>query len=208
MFDTCMVAPPSPADLQGSLLASGEPGVPTDLGEVTRLELGQGAWIDWASDWLPGADAWFSRMVEELPWSAASRSMYERVIDVPRLICNFPSPNDRAIPLDLLRVRPIFEAAYERPFSRIGANLYRNGKDSVAMHADKVPFPGDTIVAIVAVGERRPFHVRHQHYGPLKTFSFGRGDLLVMGGTMQAFFHHGVPKMAGDNSRVSLMFRG
>mgnify|MGYP002630557460 CR=1 FL=1 len=206
------VADLQPADLQGSLLASGQPRLPPDLGPVERIDLGQGAWLDWCSDWLPGADAWFERMLDILPWSGASRPMYDRVVEVPRLMCSFPSPNDRALPLELLRLRPIFEAGYERPFPRIGANLYRDGTDSVAMHADKVPFPGDAIIAIVAIGERRPFHVRPQlpsaHRARRQTFSFGRGDLLVMGGTTQAFFHHGVPKVTGTARRISLMFRG
>ncbi|MFT7598195.1 MAG: alkylated DNA repair dioxygenase AlkB [Acidimicrobiales bacterium] len=200
--------------VQGSLLATGAPQVPTGLGTVTRIDLGHGAWIDWASDWLPGADEWLDLMARELPWQQAERPMYERMVEVPRLICSFDSPHDERIPLDLLRLRPVLEAAYGRSLPRIGANWYRDGNDSVAFHADKVPFPGDSLVVIVAVGERRPFHLRPRRdpdgrtlEGPTHRFAFGRGDLLVMGGTTQAYFQHGVPKQAGDRTRVSLMYR-
>lgn len=213
MFDIAEVehrrASTSDSGIQGSLLASGEARVPRQLGPVERIDLGRGSWVDWAPDWLPGSDQWFDLMVNELPWRQLERPMYERMVEVPRLICSFDDPNDEAIPLDLLRLRPVLEAAYGRSLPKIGANWYRNGADSVAFHADRVPYPGDSLIAIVAVGERRPFLLRPLEIGgPSHRFSFGRGDLLVMGGTTQAYWQHAVPKLAGTNTRVSLMYRG
>lgn len=194
--------------LQGSLLAAGAPTIPRSLGAVERTDLGNGAWLDWASDWLPGSDTWFDLMTDQLPWVSAERPMYDRIVAVPRLICSFESPTDPDIPTELAALRSTLEGAYGRALSRVGANWYRSGRDSVAYHADKVPRPGDTIVAIIAVGERRPFMIRPASGGPSQRFEFGRGDLLVMGGTTQAFWHHAVPKVASEASRVSLMFRG
>ena len=47
---------------QMSLLAVGEPIMPTQVGELERLELGRGAWIDWCPQWLPGAEWWLRRV--------------------------------------------------------------------------------------------------------------------------------------------------
>lgn len=204
---------PAPARYQPSLLASGTAEVPSRLGPVERIELGRGAWVDWAPEWLPGSDDWFESMAATLPWVEAERPMYERMVKVPRLICSFDDLHDQRIPLDLLRLRPVLEAAYGRSLPRIGANWYRSGRDSVAFHADKVPMPGDALIAIAAVGERRPFVLRPRRGSGSSNnrahrIMFGRGDLLVMGGTTQAHWEHAVPKIAGPNTRISLMFRG
>lgn len=200
---------------QPSLLASGGAGPPR--AEPQHVDLGRGAWVDWCSDWLAGSDDWFERLRLGLPWRSAQRPMYDRIVDVPRLVCT--------VDLDALEP-PLCEALrdiadhlgrrYGRPLRRFGANWYRSGRDSVAMHPDKVSRPGDAIVAIIAVGERRPFVLRPLSTAaslpvpaPSRTFEFGRGDLLVMGGTCQAFFEHGVPKTARPHSqRISMMFRG
>jgi len=77
----------------------------------------------------------------------------------------------------------------------------------VAMHRDRVPRPGDTIVAIVSLGGRRPLVVRPDDGGESRRFQLGHGDLFVMGGTFQATHQHGVPKVASAEPRISLMFR-
>jgi alkylated DNA repair dioxygenase AlkB len=90
----------------------------------------------------------------------------------------------------------------------VGCNLYRNGDDSVAWHADRVHRPGDSIVAIVSVGERRPFSIRPIDGGPSRTWPLGDGDLFVLGGTIQARWQHTVPKVAAAGERISVMVRG
>ena len=205
MFAISQAEVTPPATYQTSLLASGAPEIPRTLRRLDRLELGRGAWIDWASDWLGGSDHWFHRLATELPWQAASRPMYDRVVDVPRLICNFDGPDT---PSEFSHIADLLDAHYGRRFSRMGANWYRDGRDSVAPHADKVPNTGDAIIAIVAVGERRPFVLRPLGGpGPTQRYQFGRGDLLVMGGTTQSYWQHGVPKVSGPAARISLMFR-
>lgn len=191
---------------QCSLLDSGRPTVPLAVGPVERVDLGRGAWLDHCPAWLPGSDSWFDDLRRDLPWSAHSRPMYERIVDVPRLICAFDGRDDPRIPLPVSTIADVLGNAY-RPIERISANWYRDGRDSVAFHPDKVPFPGDSLVAIVAVGERRPFLLRPLGGGPSRRFDIGRGDLLVMGGTCQAFFEHAVPKIARPAARMSLMFR-
>jgi len=55
-----------------------------------RRNLGAGAWIDvragWLNGWLDGDGTLFDELLEAIPWRAERRQMYERVLDVPRLV--------------------------------------------------------------------------------------------------------------------------
>ena len=213
--------------MQGSLLTMGEPGCPLEVGPLTHTDLGSGAWIDHATGWLPGADAWFDELHDTLAWKHATRPMYENIVAVPRLIWSRSaddarpgSPADRvdaggacrstmaAIDrrLDLLADR--FTEHYDRPLRRIQANLYRDGRDSVAWHRDKVADRHDSMVAIVSLGAARTFAIRPHGGGEAQRFELGWGDLIVMGGSMQQHWEHAVPKAAGASARISVMFRG
>lgn len=191
---------------QTSLLALGEAEIPEDFGRVEHTDLGNGAWLEFGANWLPGADEWFDFLTSTLTWSTASRPMYDRVVDVPRLIVGFKRANKK-LPLKLEELARVFDGHYERYFSSIGCNWYRDGDDSVAMHRDRIKRPGDSIIAIVSVGARRPFLLKPDDGGPSKRFVLGDGDLLVMGGSAQAKWQHGVPKVASVGARVCMMFR-
>src|SRR5881227_1577863 len=56
------------------------------MGSLGRTTLTHGAWVDHLPGWLSGADAVFADLVETVPWRAERRQMYERVVDVPRLL--------------------------------------------------------------------------------------------------------------------------
>jgi hypothetical protein len=85
---------------------------------------------------------------------------------------------------------------------------YRDGRDSVAMHGDKMgSLVGDTIVATVSLGHPRRFSFRPVRGGPSRVFSLGWGDLFVMGGSFQRTYLHGVPKSAEAGGRICIMFR-
>lgn len=77
---------------QGSLLDAGET---PDLGalEPSRTVLDHGAWVDWQPGWVTGSDGLFLRLQDDVPWRAEKREMYDRVVDVPRLL-SFYGSND------------------------------------------------------------------------------------------------------------------
>lgn len=192
---------------QISLLAGGPRVLPSTVGELDRMDLGAGAWIDTCAGWLDGADQWLDELRDSLPWRAGRRQMYDRMVDVPRLVAHFDRTGGAAPPGDLDVLARVFEAHYRRPFPTVGCNWYRNGNDSVAWHADKVQRPGDSIVAIIGVGERRPFLVRPASGGRAHKWRIGDGDLIVLGGTIQAGWHHAVPKVTTAGERISIMVR-
>lgn len=191
---------------QTSLLALGSADLPTGFAEVGRTDLGAGAWIDHAPNWLPGADAWFDQLTVEFPWHSATRPMYDRIVAVPRLIANVTRGDDDVAD-NIEQLTQMFDRQYGRTFGSIGANWYRSGSDSVAIHRDKVKKPGDAIIAIVSLGQRRPFILKPDGPGSTRHFELGDGDLLVMGGSTQQHWQHGVPKIRSAGSRISVMFR-
>ena len=214
---------------QMSLLAVDELSIPEEVGALERFDLGNGAWIDWCPNWLPGAEWWLRRLRDELPWRSAERPMYDRIVAVPRLTAHFarPAPPTEAQPpLEFDDLATRFERHYARPFPTIGCNWYRDGNDSVAWHADRVRRPGDSIVAIIGVGERRPFllrampghsgghsgghgggHSGKRCGGRSRRWLVGDGDLIVLGGTIQAGWQHAVPKVRHAGERISIMVR-
>ena len=54
---------------------------------VQRIVLGDGAWLDLRQGWVDGADALFDALHGGVPWRAERRVMYDRTVDVPRLLC-------------------------------------------------------------------------------------------------------------------------
>jgi len=144
-------------------------------------------------------------MEENGEWKADRRPMYDRMVDVPRLVWWSDEPEAR-VP-GLADLRDWLGEHYQRTIRSVSANWYRDGSDSVATHRDRVPFPGDTVVAIVSLGARRPLVATPDAGTPPRRFLLGHGDLFVMGGTFQATHQHGVPKIAIAEPRISVMFR-
>ncbi|GAA3071507.1 hypothetical protein GCM10020254_14120 [Streptomyces goshikiensis] len=72
--------------LQGSLFDQADETGLGPLRELRRTELGAGAWVDHLPGWLTGADALFERLAAEVPWRAERRQMYDREVEVPRLL--------------------------------------------------------------------------------------------------------------------------
>jgi alkylated DNA repair dioxygenase AlkB len=97
---------------------------------------------------------------------------------------------------------------YSVDFDSVGFNLYRNGKDSVAWHADHISKEiAEPVVPLVSLGEARKLLFRPKGGGPARAFVLGRGDLLVTGGLAQRTWEHAVPKVARAGPRISIAFR-
>ncbi|KOT97919.1 DNA repair protein [Streptomyces sp. NRRL F-4711] len=200
--------------LQGSLFDQTDEVRLGPLDGLRRTRLGSGAWIDLLPGWLSGADALFERLAAEVPWRAERREMYERVVDVPRLLAFYGASDPLPHPL-LAEARDALSAHYAEelgePFTTAGLCHYRDGRDSVAWHGDRIGRGArqDTMVAILSVGAPRDLLLRPAGGGggtvrrPL-----GHGDLIVMGGSCQRTWEHCVPKSTrAAGPRISVQFR-
>ncbi|WP_328692071.1 alpha-ketoglutarate-dependent dioxygenase AlkB [Streptomyces caniferus] len=199
--------------LQGSLFDQADDIRLGPLRGVRRTELGDGAWLDLLPGWLSGADALFARLAAEVPWQAERRRMYEQVVDVPRLLAFYKA--DDALPHSVLdEARDALCAHYAtelgEPFTTAGLCYYRDGRDSVAWHGDRIGRGGreNTMVAILSVGAPRDLLLRPRHGGHAIRRPLGHGDLLVMGGSCQRTWEHAIPKTTrAAGPRISIQFR-
>ncbi len=192
-----------------TLFATGPPSLDAGFGALTRRELARAAWVDHSPGWVAGADEVFERLVDALPWSARTVPMYGELKAQPRLTAVWPGPGIDPVAGPLLeQARQLLSDRYGEDFDGLGANLYRDGADSVAWHGDRVARERtEAVVAIVSLGDARPFRLRPTGGGPSLGFALGHGDLLVMGGSCQRTWQHSVPKVRAAGPRLSLSFR-
>jgi alkylated DNA repair dioxygenase AlkB len=157
------------------------------------------------------AEAWFTALRRDVKWRAERRVMYEREVDVPRLVGHFRlDPPSGVVPgavRDAAR-RVIDHLAVS--FNSVGLNLYRDGRDSVAPHNDHLNelrkgFP----IALVSLGATRRMTIRAKA-PPRRVVhvDLEAGSLLVMAYATQLHYTHGVPKTTEPvGERISLAFR-
>ena len=212
--------------VQESLLDLADDPAPGPL-RPQRVRLAHGAWVDVQRGWLAGSGALFAGLAERVPWRAERRRMYDRTVDVPRLLCFYGE--DAELPDPVLaacrdRLSEHYQAELGEPFRTAGLCLYRDGRDSVAWHGDTIGRGSteDTMVAIVSLGTARPLLLRPRagagtgtatgtgtgaNDGTLR-YSLGHGDLIVMGGSCQRTWEHCVPKTSKPiGPRISVQFR-
>jgi alkylated DNA repair dioxygenase AlkB len=182
-------------------------------GMIVRQVLGRGAWVDLLPGWLSGSDGLFDDLAHQVPWHAEERQMYERVVEVPRLL-SYYGDNDPLPHPELVSARDALNAHYAaelgEPFTTAGLCLYRDGRDSVAWHGDTIGRgkSEDTMVAIVSLGSPRTFLLRPRGGGVTIRHQLGHGDLIVMGGSCQRTWEHSIPKTAKPvGPRISVQFR-
>jgi alkylated DNA repair dioxygenase AlkB len=195
--------PVAPTTVQLSLF---EPGtqllVDDDRGRITYVP----AFIAAAE-----AAAWFAELRCDVEWRALRRQMYDRELDVPRLIAHFRlDPPPSGIPAAIVDAAARVIADVDAPFNSVGLNLYRDGRDSVAPHNDHLyelreGFP----IALLSLGATRRMTIRAKTPPRrLLHVDLEAGSLLVMDYATQLHYTHAVPKTTEPvGERISLAFR-
>jgi alkylated DNA repair dioxygenase AlkB len=194
-----------------------QPSLPDPAFEPAHLVIDDGArewldprsWVDHVVQWLPQADELFAQLLDTLPWEQRTRRMYDGDVLEPRLTASWKASGG-GVPLlpALNKARRSLSERYGVAFDSVGFNLYRDGRDSVAWHRDKIPQSiVDPIVALVSLGEPRRLLLRPRGGGRSHRFQLGAGDLLVTGGRTQRDWEHTVPKVAAAGPRISVALR-
>ncbi|OZD66295.1 alpha-ketoglutarate-dependent dioxygenase AlkB [Rhodococcoides fascians] len=199
-------------ELQGSLFTDDEERFGPLGSTVSRRALSNGAWVDVRPGWAGSIDL-FDRLVDAVDWRSERRRMYDRVVDVPRLV-RFYSESEPWPDPALDEAKNALDAHYGRElgetFATAGLCYYRHGSDSVAWHGDNIGRSAteDTMVAIVSLGATRQLMLRPRGGGTSLKFTLGHGDLIVMGGSCQRTWEHAVPKSTrATGPRISVQFR-
>ena len=199
------IEPPTAVTWQPSLLAIDEPDFDPTLDGARRRFLGQGAWVDV----VPGLAHRRRRALRHGAGVGALEGV--RATDVRPGRRRAPPRDARSGttgPPVLERMAACLGRRYGVRLPSISANLYRDGRDSVAWHGDRIgAVRADAVVAILSLGATRTLLLRPDGGGPSTAFPMHTGDLLVQGGTCQRTFEHCVPKRAHAGPRISVMFR-
>ena len=155
------------------------------------------------------ARKWFATLHAYAAWRHLQRPMYDRVVDVPRLLASYSVdafPPELPLRDMLARVNVRVPA----PYNGVGMNLYRDGNDSVAMHSDKLhiltaPHP----IALVSLGDPRRMLIRAKTGNRTSiAIDLEPGSLLCMSHASQFTHEHGIPKTKkSQGPRISVVFR-
>lgn len=152
---------------------------------------------------------WFDLLQAGAAWTHLQRPMYDRIVDVPRLLANYAIdalPDD----LPLAHLLVCVQARAPAPYSRIGMNLYRDGHDSVAMHGDKLhTVAAGHPITLVSLGAPRRMLIRARE-GRRETVAvdLAPGSVLSMSHASQSTHEHGIPKTRRTQGpRISVVFR-
>ena len=157
------------------------------------------------------AAAWFAELRSGVEWRAERRMMYDREVDVPRLVGHFRlDPPPPTTPPAILDAARLVTGTLGVPFNAVGLNLYRDGRDSVAPHNDHLNelrkgFP----IALISLGAPRRMTIRAKAIPRTPVhIDLEAGSLLIMDYATQLHYTHAVPKTSDAvGERISLAFR-
>jgi alkylated DNA repair dioxygenase AlkB len=154
---------------------------------------------------------WFTEIRQGVEWHAQRRMMYEREVDVPRLVSSFrlDLPAE-SMPQAILHASRRVIERLDEPFNSVGLNLYRDGRDSVAPHNDHLNEIREGFsIALVSLGAARRISIRAKT-APRRAIhvDLEPGSLFVMSYATQLHYTHAVPKTPNPvGERISLAFR-
>jgi alkylated DNA repair dioxygenase AlkB len=161
----------------------------------------------------------FAKLHEAIAWTQHTTRVHGKEHPVPRMECWMgdapytysgrtydPAPLPAIVDGIRAHLEMFLEVRYT--FNSVLANLYRDGRDSVAWHADDEPELGsEPTIASLSFGAPRDFAIKSKLTGERTTIKLRHGDLLVMTGRSQADYLHSVPKRANAGERINLTFR-
>jgi len=178
--------------------------------------------VEYEADFLSASDA--NRLERalhaELTFEAREIELFGRRVLQPRLIAwagELPYRYSGQT-LETKPFTPALEELRARVAERTGVrfnhalvNRYRDGRDSMGFHSDAEPELGrDPTVASASFGATRRFLLRPKRKSQRECIAYElvHGSLLVMGGSLQHHYRHGVPRESRPvGARLNVTFR-
>lgn len=180
-------------------------------GEAVLVDDARGR-IVYTPDFVPAevARAWFDEVRDAVKWEAQRRLMYDREVDVPRLVGHFRLADSARLPDAIRAAARQVIAATGVAFTSVGLNFYRDGRDSVAPHNDHLDeIAAGCPIVLLSLGDTRRMTIRAKA-APRRVchVDLAAGSLLLMSYETQLHYTHGVPKTNEPvGPRISLAFR-
>ncbi len=185
--------------------------IPMENGDVTYFP-----------NWLSNKHArhLMDYFIERLQWEQPSLLLYGKLHKIPRLQAwygdegtQYEYSKNKMEPLPweprLYKLKQACEMSCQTKFNSVLANYYRNGQDSMGMHADDEPELGrQPIIASVSLGQPRRFNFKHKDTKESHKILLEHGSLLVMKGDTQQYWQHGINKSKTQHgARLNFTFR-
>ena len=193
------------------------------FGQVETLPL-ENASVQLYRQWLNGntAESLFDELRQNVNWQQPTIWVAGKRHKIPRLQAWYGdshstyryshttfTANPWLPPLSKLKSK--LESFCHARFNSVLVNLYRNGSDSMGLHADNEPELGPTpLIASITLGASRKFVFKSTSKNSKQRFglTLNHGDLLIMAGETQKYWLHGLPKtQAPIGDRLNLTFR-
>ncbi|MGR8930774.1 MAG: alpha-ketoglutarate-dependent dioxygenase AlkB family protein [Gammaproteobacteria bacterium] len=171
--------------------------------------------------YTPGqADELFAAIYQNLDWQQEHIFIFGREVSVPRLMAwygdaqahyRYSGVDHKPLPwtAELQQLRLHMEVLCKQSFNSVLANLYRDERDSMGLHADNEKELGiNPTIASVSFGETRLLRFRHSKKRHTLDVELGHGDALIMAGALQHHWRHELPKTRqAKKPRINLTFR-
>ncbi len=183
---------------------------------VRRIDLDATSWVELVDGFVRSPDEQMDHLHRHLTWQTTEVLRYDRYVPERRLSAHARADDHPLLRQTELHLRSRWPVRWEG----VAAILYRDGDDFQGFHGDReMRWLDDTLIAIVVLGERRPFVFRSRtttdrvdrtpagRHPDDVVLSPGHGDLLVMGGANQRDWLHTVPIATTDRPRISLTWR-
>lgn len=190
---------------------------PTSLLSTIAVADGELAFLPQLALSMPN-DEVLARLIAETEWRSDSITLWGKQFLQPRLTAWH---GDKAYRYSGLQLSPrpftplqqdilrAVETVTGHTFNSVLLNYYRDGRDSMGMHSDDEPELGPApVIASVSFGAERIFLLRHKRSGARLRLPLTDGSLLLMGGSLQRNWSHGINKTTKPSGpRVNLTFR-
>ncbi|WP_372882616.1 alpha-ketoglutarate-dependent dioxygenase AlkB [Psychromonas sp.] len=182
-----------------------------------------GRLIYWPSFLRPDqAESLYHELLTGTKWQQEALQIYGKMINQPRLTAWYGEYGATAadgyrslvkaqdFTSGLLHLKNKIEKITGHHFNSVLANLYRNGQDSVAYHADDEAILGiNPAIASYSLGAERRFLLKHKQQ-KIETVKIAlqHNSLLLMDGSLQHHWLHSIAKTKRPvEARINLTFR-
>lgn len=161
----------------------------------------------------------FKELYENTPWEQRSIVIYGKEVQQPRLIAWYSDHSytysglrlePRPLTPRLFQLKELMTDLCGSPFNGVLLNFYPDGQSSIGMHADDEPeFGPNPTIASLSLGAPRRFDLKTKQEPILSAnILLTDGSVLVMAGSTQKFWKHGIAKTSTPiGPRINLTFR-
>ena len=151
-------------------------------------------------------NSWHEACLQNINWVEGEIKIFGKIHKIPRLQAWY---SDHGINYsysgkvldqniwnkELLEIKILIESVCKCTFNSVLANLYRNGSDSMGLHADDEKELGlRPLIASLSLGEEREITFKHKYDDVSLKIPQHHGQLLVMHGDTQTYWKHEIKK--------------